>query len=215
MPEKIPSPERRQAPEIPPELVKKIEQLKINPDHKVNLLLTKAGLKPASELELLISTKDSEGKTVERMTDEDIEQALAAIEELGLPRLVKEREVDKRPFWSEEEPDIEKFFKEEKIDVLIGRSQKELDLLVEALKSGDEELIGRAFGYPPTAVEAFVGKRESIELKTLSEEAQEASYFLTPTFSEDNWQEELKIAQRNADFIKKINPTIHAERLKT
>lgn len=79
----------------------------------------------------------------------------------------------------------------------------------------DEEM-GSAFGYPPTAIEAFVGKRKKLNIKKLSKEIREseAILFLSPTLSADNWREEIKQGQIWADFIKKVSPKIYKERMR-
>lgn len=215
MPEKISDFEKEHNPEISPEFVKRVEGSKLKADDKVNFLLTKAGLKPASELELVMKTEDPDGGTTEHMTDKNVQEILSAIEESGLPYQAGQREVVKRSYWSKEEPDVEKFYDEEKMDVLIGRSQEELDTLIKALESEDDELIGKAFGHPLTAVEAFVGKRKPLNIYNLPKPLYEATYFLSPTLSENNWQEEIQLAKRNADFIKRVSPDIYQERVTT
>lgn len=97
--------------------------------------------------------------------------------------------------------------------ILIGRTQKDLDFLIEAQKSKDSELLGKAYGFPPTAVEAWVGKRKKLNVKKLPKEVREseAILFSSPTLSVDNWQKEIEQGQRDADYIKGISPFIYRE----
>ena len=97
--------------------------------------------------------------------------------------------------------------------VLIGRSKEDLDILIQALQTKSDELLGKAFGFPKTAIEAFTGKREKLDISALPQETREsdAVLFSSPFLSKDNWREEIKQGQRDADFIKKISPIIYEE----
>ncbi len=197
---------------ITPELIKSIEESKLNSDDKMNILLTKSGFKPASEINLIIKTK-CEGETNEHMNEEEIREVLNFIKKLGLLFKLGKREIRKETYQKEEEPGIEKFYLREQMEILIGRSKEDLDLLVQALQTKSDELLGKAFGFPQTAIEAFVGKRKKLDISTLPKEVRksDAMLFSSPTLSEDNWQEEVEQGQRKADFIKKISPIIYEE----
>lgn len=198
--------------EISPEFLKKIEKSKLVIDDKVNLLLTKAGLKPASEIKLIIKSW-YEGEFTEHMNEEETKEALEIIEKSGLPYQIEERKIIEEKYWTKKEPEIEKPYKREQMNILVSRSKKELDFLIGALKSKNGELLGKAFGFPETAIEAFMGKREKLDVATLPKEIRESDVMLfsLPTLSKDNWQEEVKQGQLYADFIKKTSPVIYEE----
>jgi len=103
---------------------------------------------------------------------------------------------------------------------LVAETKEELEQLEKKLrikspKSKSKKLydrqIGLAFGYPPTAVEAFVGKRKQLDITTLPEKIRfsDAMLFSSPTLSANNWQKEIKQGQVYADFIKSVSPAIY------
>lgn len=197
--------------EIKPELVQAIEKGAFTVDDKVNILLTRAGLKPASELLLVIKTWDDK-ESFENMPEEFVQEDIAIIKELGLPTEIKEREVVE---WKESETKNgpAKTYKREQMRILIGRTEEDLDFLKKALESKDDELLGKAFGFSPTAVEAWVGKRKKLNVKRLPKKVREseAVLFSSPTLSSDNWQKEIEQGQRDADYIKSVSPAIYKE----
>jgi len=85
--------------------------------------------------------------------------------------------------------------------------------LERALKSNSDEMVGKAFGFPPTAIEAFVGKREVLDRQSLPLDIQHSDgvLFSSPTLSRDNWQEEIKRGQLYGEFIKKISPKLYGK----
>ncbi len=198
--------------EILPEFVKSIESAKLTVDEKLNILLTKAGLKPASEI-LLVITSEMEGEITEHMNKDNIQQALNIIQESRLPFKLGEKEIIKESYRTKKEPKIEKFYQREQMKILIGHSKNDLDFLIKATKIKSSELLGEAYGFPKTAIEAFLGKKEKLDFSILSKEIRESDpvLFSTSTLSRDNWQEEIKQGQQYADFIKKISPRIYEE----
>jgi len=203
---------RNQEYKITPELIKNIEESKLSSDDKVNLILTKAGLKPTSEI-LLVIKSEYENETTEHMSEEDIQKAINIIKESHLPFQLKEKEITKESYRTKKEPEIEKFYQREQMKILIGRSKDDLNFLIKALESKSDELLGKAFGFPATAIEAYTGKREKLDFSTLPKEIREsdAVLFSSPTLSRDNWQEEIKQGQQYADFLKNISTRIYEE----
>lgn len=70
--------------ELSLEFVEKVEKSKIDIEQKVNLLLTVGGLKPSSEITLLIKEL-SGGQEHRYMTEEDVQESISIIKESGLP----------------------------------------------------------------------------------------------------------------------------------
>lgn len=210
--------------EVSPEFVKKVEAAKIESQDKVNLLLTKAGLKPASDITLNIKTLfyRNDGSLVEgrqHLSDQEIEEIISLVRESGLAYQVGKRRLFDRAgqYFGKRDSELPKYYDIEILDILIGRSHAELDDLVKAWENNNDELIGLAYGYPQTAVEAYIGKRKRLsveEEEALPGETRDTLRFLNAVPSEDNWQEEVKIGQRNADFIKKISPAIYEETIR-
>jgi len=198
--------------EITPEEVEQIEKAKITVDDKINLLLTMGGLKPASKILLVIKTLDDEGLT-EHMSEGDVQEALNIIQESGLSYRFEKRENIKEPYRTKKEPNIQRFYKREQTGILLGRTSEELEFLENALKSKSDEMLGKAFGFPSTAVDAFVGKRKALNRQSLPLDIKSSDgiLFSSPTLSQDNWREEIKCGQRYGEFIKKISPNLYEE----
>ncbi len=187
-----------------------ISILPLTVDDKINLLLTKAGLKPASNLDIVISTRDTEGKR-EHINNQQLEKILSLIRQSGLPHVIGEKEVtDEKSITEDNE---EKPYHRERIEVLIARTTQELERLQAALQSGSDEQIGEALGFPDGAIQAFVGKKPALDHKSLSEEMlkSDAMLFSSPTLSAENWQEEIEAGQKSSEYIKKISPEIYQE----
>jgi len=198
--------------EITPEEIERIEKSKISIDDKINLLLTKGGLKPASKILLVIKTQHDEGLT-EHMNEAEVQESLSIIQESGLPYRFKDREVISEPYRTKKEPEVERFLGREQMGILIGRSPEKLEFLERALESKSDEMLGKALGFPPTAVEAFVGKRKPLNRHSLPPDIQHSDgiFFSSPTLSQDNWQEEIKYGEQRGKFIKKISPQLYNE----
>ena len=198
--------------EFTPEVLERIEESKIEIDDKINLMLTKGGLKPASEILLVIKTWHDEGLT-EHMSEEDVQESLSVIQALGLPFRLGERKTVEEPYSTEDEPDRQKFFRRDQMNILIGQTPEDLEFLERALKSNSDEMIGKAFGFPPTAVEAFVGKRETLDRQSLPLDVQNSDeiLFSSPTLSRDNWQQEARQGKLYGEFIKNLSPKLYEE----
>lgn len=194
------------------ELLERIEKSKIEIDDKINLILTKSGLKPASEILLVIKTWYDEVLT-EHMSEEDVREAVNIIRALGLPYRLGERKVIEEFYSTEDEPDRKKFFWRDQMNILVGRTPEDLEFLERALQSHSDEMLGKAFGFPPTAVEAFVGKREALDRKSLPLDVQRSDriLFSSPTLSRDNWQQETAQGKLYGEFIKKTSPKLYEE----
>lgn len=222
----IPPEDGQEIKELSPKFIKEVEKSKLAIDDKVNLLLTTAGLKPASEINLFIKEEDIGKSLTQRMSEEEIKQAISAIEKSGVLFKLGERKIDEYEYEEMEDPG--KFTgkkgrrKTEYISILVGHNEENLHKLEKALQGAeklgktDPEKFGLALGFPPTAVEAFVGKREPINIVDLPREVWEsdAALFSTPTLSKDNWKEELKTGQARSDFIKSTSPAIYEEMAK-
>jgi hypothetical protein len=170
-------------------------------------------------------------------TEKDLENMIAMIKNSKLPFEVAGRRSLKYDYGDPNQPGILKEGSIEYKQILIGKGQEELDRLkkaLEYLRTQEEfeklptreqvkrakaihkseefkqysEDLGLALGIPKTAVEAFVGKRESIHASDLPEKIRngDAIIFLTSTLSKEHWQDELQQGQKYADYIKSVSP---------
>ncbi len=195
--------------EIRPELIERVEGSDFTYDDKANLLLVAAGLKPASDIRLISVQEPEEGLSVE-LTEEEISSNLAVVKDSGVFFKAGEPKLT-GGLWGGKRPTTEK-----EIEILIGGTQQDLDNLVYAYETSDSELLGRAYGFPATATEAYLGKRPRLDVDALPKKIKhgEAMAFGGFIFSADNWEEEIKQAQVWADFIKKVSPSIYKEALR-
>jgi len=204
---------RQEVEEISPEFVKEVEDSAFDNEGKIDILLIKAGLKPASKLS--ITTKIwNEKESEEWVPPEVTERSLQMIENSGLAL----SRLDK--------PELSYSYKNEKGELVpysqehfsyaIARNQEDLDFLLRALERGDDELIGKALGFYPSAIEAYCGKRKKLDRKKLPKKIREsdAAFFTPGTLSENNWEQELQQGQIWADFIKRVSPENYKERIR-
>ena len=204
--------ENPEKPELDFEFVESVEKSKMELDDKINFLLTKGGLKPASIIELPIRLQTQE-EVKEFFKENEIDEIIELVKKSGLECHIGEKRIAEGSYRTKDEPEIERHSKGEHRDIFIASSKEKLDALINSWYTEDQEAIGKALGFPTTAVEAFVGKREAWFDENIPNEIREsdAVTFLTPTLSKDNWQEEMKEGDKRARFIKKNSPKIYAE----
>jgi hypothetical protein len=208
--------------EVSPELVEKIENSKLDTDSKVGLLLVKAGIKPSSSLELTIRT----GENI-WLTSEDLREVEAILKNSGLAFDVGEILTEGS---EEDEEKKDKSKTLDTVEILISGSQDKLEHLkeikgrlpgpqqvgrgkyTEKQRRADYKELGLAFGYPESAIEAFMNDT-TIAKDDLPEDVRKSSAFVFSTFrlSKDNWQEELKQGQAWADCVGSLSPKTYNE----
>ncbi len=113
----------------------------------------------------------------------------------------------------------------------MSRGKETAEQLKEAILLVDHEKMGRLFGIPETAVQAYVKAREEgrekellfenlgewwqslpeEEKKSLTEEEKEIFDFLTFTLSRQHWEEELEVLRRRREVIKTKAPNLYEE----
>ncbi len=212
------SPEKKY--EVSPELVEKIENSKLFEIDKVNFLLTCAGLKPASEIEIMIKTKKKRSLNL-LMKESDIREIVSIFEKSGLPFRVENRT---DPF-QYGEPDRMENGTIEYIHILIGNTKEKLKQLERAFDDQKESMIdkefdskyhkelGLALGFLPTAVEVYLDEEKQLNIATLPKDIRDgdALLFSSHILSKDNWQKEIEQGQVYAEFVKSVSPKIYEE----
>ena len=96
--------------------------------------------------------------------------------------------------------------------ILIARDIGALKGFYEAIKSLDHDAMGKFFGFPASAIEAFDDEEKMLYRQDLPQEVRESECypFIQFVLSKDNWQEEIKLAEQNAEAIKKVSPRLFA-----
>ncbi len=199
--------------EVSPEFIEALGKTSFSPQDQVWILLTKAGLKPASWPDFVIRNEE-DGKINKKLSEDDIQMAVSLIQE-SFPCEVKRKIIDikknsRGTFVGGHETGI-KVGEEEQISFMIGSNNEKFERLSSAVQSGNERSIGLALGYAPTAVEAYCGNGELMDVTKLSEEVffSEAFAFNPGRLSADHWQEELAYYQKWVDYVKKVSPIIY------
>jgi hypothetical protein len=200
--------------ELAIEFVEAVENSKLEIDDKINFLLTKGGLKPASVIELPIRIQTHE-ETVEFFKEDEINEIVELVKKSDLEYYVEEKKIAEEGYRTKAEPEIEKISKGEQAEIFIANSEEELGSLRRSWEVGDQEMMGIALGFPVSAAEAFVKKRARWNIDNMPEEIRtsDAILFFTPVLSQDNWQEEIQEGKRRADFIRRNSPKIYAAKM--
>ena len=192
------------------EFVRLLEKAQFGAQNKANLLLTWGGFRPTCAVELVVSCRTEEEMAV-FLTEEEIAAATRVVRRSGLHYLVKPIEKVEGQYTTRAELDREKTYVEERIDVLVARSREDLAVLNKYWGTSNDKMIGKALGFPPTAIDAFIGKRKRLKRDSLPQSIREsdALAFSAYALSKDNWREEVAEGKRRAEFVKRNSPEIY------
>ena len=204
--------------ELNAEIVERVEKSKLETFDKVNFLLTKLMLKPASVLEMPIQLKALEEKdtdeTIDFFSEQDMQEIIELINSSGLESQ-SEIGIINASYRSRREPESEKYFEGElkSMKIFIATDKENLEKISKAWKSDDTESIGKVLGFPKTAVEAYSKKEDRLYFDELPAEIAQADYakFASFTLSKNNWQEELETAKKWAEAMRKNSPNLYKE----
>ena len=214
---------------IPPEHVKALEQLPVNPHLKKELLLIQMGLKPATDREFR-SPAAPEGQQIESLKPEDIAECATLtgyLDRAGLKYHIEDKVVG---VWHDQlhgregeqyqrdnpDRDFDELLKHDRYEqrrtVAIGRDDDAIGAMEEANRTRDPVLLGRAYGFPETAIAAFNAQEDLIGLEELKELVPDpALRAFIPRLSRNHWREELAQGQRDLEAVRQISPVILEE----
>lgn len=190
--------------EISPEFLETLEKTPFSPEDKVWILLTKAGLKPASWVDFVARNEENNGKVNKKLSDEEVNLAISFLKDNFF---CSQNHKIRKIISSETSEEIGE---EENISFVISNTQENFERLSEAINIGDEKGIGLALGFEPTAVNAYCGNGKLMDNEKLEDEIlfSEAFAFAPSRLSADHWQEELEQYQKWADYVKKTSPNL-------
>jgi len=186
-----------------------VERMECGIDEKMEILLVVHDAKPAGDMEYVISSKEDEN---------NFKKTIKTLGYLGLNVIS-----------SESDAHADDALQNEKI-INISFSKND-ELLVDDIKTLNEEEYdiknGKAFGFPETAVVAYVNmygkgelpyeERDFVWRRELPDNIKETDVYPYITFgvlSKKHWQEEIKTAQHWKETIEKVNPKFHEKYLK-
>lgn len=199
--------------EVSPEFIEALEKTPFSPQDQTWILLTKAGLKPASWTDFVIRN-EKDGKINKNIPERSIQETIALIQNEFRSKFEREIADIKRnkdgDFVDSNQPG-KKVGEEEQISFIIGSSDEDFQKLALAISTGNERDIGLALGYLPTAVDAYCGNGKVMNPADLPKEFRESDAFsFNPgALSADHWQEELAHYQKWADYVKRTSPNIY------
>src|SRR3989344_3823675 len=205
-------PSGKEVEHIDPEILEKVEGLNLDLNQKGELLLVEGGVKPATLVDFDVRIWQEGEEPFVLKTEEDVKKFFETINQMNVLSQAIQREIrtekhrqkiQGKRTWVNTYHDH--------TGALIGSTGENLNRLVEAIASGNHESIGGALGYPPTAIEAFAGKRTRLDLKKIPREILlgDGMTFVTPTLSQDNWENEIKTGEQYAQFLKKESPELY------
>ena len=211
MTEKIPQENLKKIESVEPGLVRQIEAINLDAKQKGEILLVIMRVKPSAWIGFEVKIWNEGESPHIFKTEKDIEEIYKIIGESGLSFKILPREVraEKRFIRKRE---VNAYH--DNVKILVGWNNEALANLAQALESKNHELIGKALGIPETAIEAFVGKRQTLNLRAIPKKDLLSEPFLfspTPTLSKDNWQNEIQEGKKRAEALKIASPKIYKE----
>jgi len=172
-------------------LVEKIEAVPFHIQDRVDILLVKAGVKPAA-----LITELDKPENAERL--KGLKELLDA---LSLPNNFE------KTLLSVENADG--IFEGSIVNILVGKDQLGLENLEKARKEKSAMAEGLALGYPESAVSSYVENAPRVMRWQLPEELKSEYYypFIKFQLSQENWPLEIETARKWADNVK-MNSTM-------
>ena len=195
--------------------IRAVEKTALEAKDKSNLLLVFGEIKPALVIDLTINRK-IKGKDYPYLSKTDTEEIIKVIKASGLSHQIRDKQIVVSEFETKNPLGEKTKVSTETIEILAANSTKKLRALEKCWWSDDDVMIGRALGYPETAIQAFVGGRAALDIETLPKKVKDgdAILFLSPKLSCDHWQEELAEGRKRATYIKEVSPIIYRQMLK-
>ncbi|MBU0707505.1 hypothetical protein KKG41_04000 [Patescibacteria group bacterium] len=210
--------------EFTKEGLKALQEMSVEPYTKIELILTKTGLRSVANIELTSDTwREQEGEKPKEVDIEKLENIKRSLITMGFvfkcddPKIEKLVVVEKDVPEGEIKPEDQISEEREKIIISTANEQIDLDKYLQALESNSDEELGEMYGFPESAVDAYSknnkDESELIARKDLPEiiRKQDWSLFAAFRMSKENWENELETAKKWAETVKKICPEIYKE----
>jgi hypothetical protein len=185
------------------------DDIDIKPIQKALILMVADGKKPAT-WQVITSDKWVQGATATPITDERWKFFMAMLDGLKLQVSIKTRQDDKTFV----QPKNGDHLFVELGDLFIARDIDTSKELAGAVKNHDDAKLGELFGFPKSAVEAYLSNNllpfSDIPSKTRLVNAKEMK-FLNHMLSTDNWSEEVNYLPGFAKRVHEISPSIYRD----
>jgi hypothetical protein len=193
--------------------------------NKVDLILTCKGLKLATEI--ILGKLWEEGDDPLTFTEEEIILAKRKIEEIGLSvlELPKEDGVIEGVIEGREkgETEFSVKYRYKQRWLYVAQDEEIAKKLRKAYEEKDDKTLGELFGYPESAVRAYLETGEKsftlINVEELPEEVKSQDFMAFAHFgfklSRENWREEIKTAKKWADVVRETDSEVYKEMVMT
>ncbi len=199
--------------------IKIIEKSKLDLCEKVELLLVYANQKPATEFMIgnfgILDLDDNSSKFNLSKLRLESQTYIRLLEKLGLKYNIQEVKTSdvllKEGINSKGKILLRRIkFKNPHIIIYLSRYENLKDQLQHAFESGDSVMLGKLYGFPETAIQAYHGQRSPF--MGCLDNGVPLDYFTNFVFSKDYFKEELEsTSQRWHDTVKRLSPKIYKE----
>jgi len=179
-------------------VVTEIENSCLNIVEKIDVLLVYSDQKPATLL--LVSYQEDSIGGIHYLPQHHIEGIYELLSKVGLPfkageKYLQETIIHESVEW---------------MPFYVAKKEENLMRLVLADETNDEQLLGKLFGYPDTAIQAYLGERPSF-----SGDLYDGSPlgFLNASFthSKEFLEEEIRVPKRWHDTLCRLSPRLYSE----
>jgi hypothetical protein len=214
-----------------PSIIRELEQLDLPESVKVDFLLVLAGEKPANEWDEIESIY-LPGAPADHRGRKLFDQVAVWAKHSGLAYATDEARVNRaRELFSGEEgrrlqEDLAKAGKPvdlkaeiaasaeiDRLTLYVAGDEHWLKRMQQADRERDPQLLGECFGFPPSAIKAYVDRRALSPDRVRADTATLA--FAQFMLSRDHSLEDLETAARWADAVKKLSPAIYEARVES
>ncbi|MBU0650227.1 class I SAM-dependent methyltransferase [Patescibacteria group bacterium] len=212
-----PNPEK----ELSQEQIKLIENIPVDSQDKVELLLTKLGIKKATEFILYGQTwMPQEGEQAKEIDKDKIQIIKQTLDRLGLESQFQEPAIENTPTYiveklEEDYTEQDEILKQrQRIDIYIAHNKESFQKYLKAKQENLDQDFGELYAFPGTAIKAFTkGQDNVLNREDLPEHLKEQdwSHFLTFKLSKNNWENEIQEVKKWADTVKKYSPKLYNE----
>jgi len=188
--------------------VKLIERTPLGLHGKVETFLIYANQKPATVL-LIGDRKNYDLETnVYKLSEERVRKAKNLLRKLQLPHAITEPMVfEVMP--KQEHCPLGLYI--ERVSMYVGQTQELCDRLIQAVQDRDSYALGRLFGFPETAIQAYHGERSPF-MGELNDRTVLGAFFTQFVFSQEYFDEEFQnCSVRWHDTVKRLSPKIYKQ----
>lgn len=191
-----------------------IEQAPLSLIERTELLLIYAKQKPATHIEIEASPKSPYNPQTNtfKLTLQEINRIKELLQHINLPfKIGKSKKFIPYIHINETNGDIKQPPFKEKILFCIGKNENFRDKLFNAILNNDDEKQGHCYGFPETAIQAYLNRIERLDKEKESFNNQILGEFALFIMSKVFFHQELETSQRWHDTVRKLSPNLYAE----